>query len=136
MSKLRAIGLLSGLVLLQVVLISTLPSAAVARGNLEPDDSGSMYLLQPLDAGSNEIDAQGGIDIFFTYFNRAWPWLMGTAAGLAVLQAIVGGVEIMISSGGEKRSAGIERLQWAIAGLVILVLAGLILRTLNPIFYK
>lgn len=107
------------------------------EGRLELDggNDGSLFLLQPFD-GNDELDAEPGIQIFFTYFNSAWPWMVGTAAGLAVLQAVIGGVQIMMSSGGAGKASGVERLQWAIAGLVMLVLAGLILRTLNPIFYK
>jgi hypothetical protein len=48
---------------------------------------------------------------------------------------VVGGVQIMMSSGGGGKEAGVERLKWSIAGLVTLVLAGFILRTLNPLFY-
>ncbi len=136
MRKALSFGLLSLLALIPLA-FSALPAMAQAddEGRLELGGDGSLYLLQPFD-DNNELNAEPGIDIFFTYFNSAWPWMVGTAAGLAVLQAVVGGVQIMTSSGGAGKSAGVERLQWAIAGLVMLVLAGLILRTLNPLFYQ
>jgi hypothetical protein len=141
MRKALSIGFLSLLVVLPLA-FSAAPAMAAGEGapagdgRLELDGGeGGLYLLQPFD-DNKELDAEPGIDIFFTYFNSAWPWLVGTAAGVAVLQAVVGGVQIMMSSGGAGKAAGVERLQWAIAGLVMLVLAGLILRTLNPIFYK
>lgn len=136
MRKALSFGLLSLFALLPLVLAAT---PALAQGNdegrLELSNEGTLFLFQPFD-GNSELDAESGIDIFFTYFNSAWPWMVGTAAGVAVLQAVVGGVQIMMSSGGAGKAAGVERLQWAIAGLVMLVLAGLILRTLNPIFYQ
>lgn len=104
-----------------------------------------LCLLQPLNAtdgnaGTTSIDMtqqqNSGIGVFFTYFNLAWPWLIGVAAGFAVLQAIVGGIQIMISGGSEQKSAGQMRLTWALAGLLLVVLAAAILRILNPLFYR
>lgn len=135
MSKFLSIGSLSAFLALQALCVFALPNVAVAQGNLEPPAYDNIYLLQPLDDGDNELSGDG-IEIFFEYFNRAWPWLLGSAGGVAVLQAIIGGVQIMTSSGGGGKSEGVERMQWAIAGLVMLVLAGLILRTINPIFYQ
>ncbi len=135
MSKFLAIGSLTLFLALQVVLVCAVPGKAVAQGNLQPPEYDTIYLLQPLDDGDNELSGDG-IEIFFEYFNRAWPWLVGTAGGVAVLQAVIGGVQIMTSSGGSGKSEGVERMQWAIAGLVMLVLAGLILRTINPLFYQ
>lgn len=82
------------------------------------------------------IQPSPGIGIFFDYFNRSWPWIIGVAAGIAVLQAMIGGIQIMISGGSEQRSAGQTRLTWALAGLVLIALTGFILRLLNPLFYQ
>jgi hypothetical protein len=62
----------------------------------------------------------------------SWPWLLGIASGIAVLQAVWGGVLIMSSF---DRDAGKEKIQWAVGGMVIISLAGFILRFLNSMFY-
>ena len=94
-----------------------------------------LRLLQPLDDTTTSLEPEPGIGIFFSYFNLGWPYLLGTAAGIAVLQTLYGGVLIMISAGGEQRSEGIEKVKWGIVGLLMLALSGFILRTLNPIFF-
>lgn len=93
-------------------------------------------LLQPLDgSNSTQLPAQPGIGILFTYFNYAWPWVLGTAAGVGVLQALYGGVQIMLSAGNDMKDEGKERIKWALAGLLMVGLSGLILETLNPLFF-
>jgi len=93
-------------------------------------------LLQPLDGSSStSLPAEPGIGILYTYFNYAWPWVIGSAAGIGVLQALVGGIQIMLSGGKAGKDEGKTRLQWALAGLLMVGLAGLILETLNPLFY-
>lgn len=99
-----------------------------------------LTLLQPPDettpgSGTRTIPPQQGIDIIFFYFALLWPWLIGTAAGFAVLQGVVGGVQIMYSGSPEGVGAGKTRFQWALFGLLMVGLAGTILRIINPIFY-
>lgn len=97
----------------------------------------NLLLLQPPDDTTASLPPQQDIQIFFTYFNLAWPWLLGIAAGIAVLQALVGGVQIMLSGGDSgKRESGKGRMMWALAGLLMIGLAGLILETLNPLFFR
>lgn len=94
-------------------------------------------LLQPLNGSSSvEFNATSGIGIFFDYFNHAWPWVIGSAAGIGVLQALIGGVQIMLSGGKAGKEEGKTRLLWALAGLLMVGLSGLILETLNPLFYN
>ena len=76
-----------------------------------------------------------GINIAFAYFRLSWPWLVGTAAGLAVLQGVVAGVQIMMGGSPDAVEAGKTRFTWALGGMVLLGLAELILRVLNPTFY-
>lgn len=77
------------------------------------------------------------IQIFFDYFSNTWPWVLGVAAGIGVLQSLVGGVEIMMSgSDSGMREGGKSKIMWALAGLLMVGLAGFILRSLNPIFYN
>lgn len=92
-----------------------------------------LLLLQPLDDSTKTLQAKPGIQIFFDYFNLSWPWVLGVCAGLAVLQAMVGGMQMMSSN---YYDAGKERMTWAIAGLLIIALSGMILTTINPLFYS
>lgn len=143
-----------------LILLQPLDSAKAPGGQAcQPDGCGLSFTLQPCPAGltckeNDENDVCGGggtcvdtgslhslpalagIDIFFVYFNTVWPWVLGVAAGIAILQAMVGGLQIMLSGGSEQRSAGEERLKWALGGLALVALAGFLLRVLNPIFFK
>lgn len=95
-------------------------------------------LLEPLDGSprGTVVPSSAGIEIFFTYFNAVWPWLLGTAAGIAVLRALIGGIRIMLSgSDSGMREEGKSNITWALVGLLIIGLAGLILETINPFFY-
>lgn len=93
-----------------------------------------IFLMQPLDDETKKIEVTATpLDIFFTYFNMSWPWLLGIASGIAVLQAVWGGILIMTSW---DTDGGKEKIQWALGGMVMIALAGFILRFLNPIFFK
>lgn len=95
-----------------------------------------LRLLQPL-GGVQEIAPSGGLTMFYQYFNSSFPWLIGVAAGIAVLQTLRGGISILLSGGDPgKRSEGISTMTWSIAGLLLIAFAGFILRILNPMFYK
>lgn len=92
-----------------------------------------LHLLAPLDDKTNEMEVSDvPLETFFTYFNMSWPWLLGVASGIAVLQAVWGGVLIMTSM---DRDGGKEKIEWAVGGMVIIALAGFILRFLNSIYY-
>jgi uncharacterized protein YhhL (DUF1145 family) len=73
---------------------------------------------------------------FFEYFNLLYPWAVGTAMGIVVLMIVFGGIQITMSEGDQSaRSAGIERVKWAIFGLFMILFSVLILTTINPYFY-
>jgi hypothetical protein len=81
--------------------------------------SRDLTLLQPLSTSVTSLKAS-----------------LGVAAGIGVLQARVGGVEVMLSgSDSGMRENGKGKIMWALAGLLMVGLAGFILRSLNPIFY-
>lgn len=96
-----------------------------------------LFLLQPLNDSITSLAPEPDIGIFFTYFNTAWPWVLGIAAGIGVLQALVGGVQMMLSgSDTGMREGGKTKIMWSLAGLLMVGLAGFILRSLNPLFYN
>jgi hypothetical protein len=111
---------------------STSPNLPTYTAPLVTPGAMPIQLIQPLDDQTYSLQSTGGIQIAFDYFNLSWPWLLGTAAGLAVLQGVVGGVQIMYGGSPDKVDEGKTRFTWALGGMLILGLAGLILRILNP----
>lgn len=101
---------------------------------INKDCGGSdLHLLAPLDDATNNLPVSDvPLETFFHYFNMSWPWLIGVASGIAVLQAVWGGVLIMTSF---DRDGGKSKVEWALGGMVIIALVGFILRFLNSIFY-
>lgn len=98
-------------------------------------NSGKIRLMEPI-GKCGELTGKPGLDTFFTYFNLLWPWMIGTSAGIAVLMAIAGGIQIIMSGGDPgKRGEGVQRLMNALLGLLMLIFAGLLLNTLNPSFF-
>ena len=103
------------------------PMIANCRGNND------IILMQPLDDETHNLTVSSEpLQVFFDYFNMSWPWLLGVASGIAVLQAVWGGILIMTSL---DHDGGKEKIQWAVGGMVIIALAGFILRFLNSMFY-
>ncbi len=100
----------------------------------------NLPLLQPLDDSTGFLttnNANDAMEAFINYFNLSWPWVIGTAAGIAVLQALVGGVQIMMSGADSgARSEGKSRLMWALAGLLMIGLSGMFLEILNPLYFR
>lgn len=119
--------------LLGMFLFAGITFAQECTGNLciARDD---LPLLEPL-GSQRSFSPQPGISIFFLYFNDVWPWVIGIAAGVAVLQALVGGVQIMMSGSEDKAAEGKSRLTWAMGGIVVVAFAGFFLRLLNNIFF-
>lgn len=98
-----------------------------------------IWLLQPLDDKTKEISPTSGkpFQTLQEYFGISWPWIIGSAAGIAVLWAIVGGMEIMLSgSDSGMRDRGKGRFINAIVGLLVIGLSGMILEILNPVFFQ
>lgn len=97
-----------------------------------------LTLIQSLDdKPCKKITPKPGFQIFFDYFNNAWPWVLGCAAGIAVGYSLYGGILVMLSGADSgKRSEGKDKIMWAIAGLLMIGLAGLFLETINPLFFS
>ncbi len=130
--------ILVGAVSFQIV--TSVSQSAYAAGNNGGAGLGiptpNLTLLQPLDDSTNSLAPAPGIQIFFNYFNLGWPWVLGVAAGIGLLQALIGGIEIMISGSASASESGKTKIMWALAGLLMVGLAGFILRSINPIFYN
>ena len=62
-----------------------------AEINTMGSKSPNINLLQPLDGSTTSLPPESGLGTFFTYFNLAWPWVLGSAAGIAVLWSLIGG---------------------------------------------
>jgi hypothetical protein len=100
---------------------------------IRPCRPDGITLFEPLDDEGKELKFDATpLSAFYEYFRRGWPWVLGIASGIAVLQAVWGGVLIMTSM---DRDGGKEKIEWALGGMVMIALAGFILRFLNPIFY-
>jgi hypothetical protein len=96
-----------------------------------------LFLIEPIDPAMQTLPNSNGIDILYLYFNLVWPWIIGCAAGFAVLQAMVGGFMMMMSGGDSGlREQGQSKLLWAIAGMLLVAFSGFILRVLNPTFFR
>lgn len=115
--------------------LSTLGTLLIPGIALAQLTNGKIRLMERI-GKCDELTGKPGLDTFFTYFNLLWPWMIGTSAGIAVLMAIVGGIQIIMSGGDPgKRGEGVQRLMNALLGLLMLVFAGLLLNTLNPSFF-
>lgn len=95
-------------------------------------------LLEPV-GGVTTIPTAGnaGLGVFGFYFNLIYPWVVGMAAAIAVLMAVVGGMQIiMAGSDQSKVGAGKNRLLISLGGLIIILASAVILNLLNPTFYR
>lgn len=92
-------------------------------------------LLEPIGT-INTIPTGSGVSVIQQYVEGIWPWLIGIGVGLALLRIVIGGIEIMNSGGNPGlRTSAKDHIMWAIAGLLMLIMAGAILATINPSAY-
>lgn len=82
------------------------------------------------------IPTGSGVSIIQQYVVGIWSWLIGIGVGLALLRIVIGGIKIMNSGGNPgERTAAKDEIMWAIAGLLMLIMAGAILAAINPSAY-
>lgn len=112
------------------------PPVSTATGWIRPPST-KLWLIQPLNVTATcaTLSYAPGVQIFLIYFNRVWPWVAAVAAGIAVLQGLIGGMMILTSGGGEGRQKGIEKLTAAAVGILLVGFFGFILRFLNSYFF-
>lgn len=93
-----------------------------------------VQLIQPLDDSTSSLESSPSI--FVDYFNMSVSWIFRVAVGFAVMWVLIGGVMFILSGNNQsRRSEAISRMTWSIGGLLVLLFAGVILRTLNSIFF-
>lgn len=94
----------------------------------------TINLIQPLDDSTPTLASSN--NVFIDYFNLSSGWIFRVAVGFAVLWVLIGGVMFILSGNNQsRRSEAISRMTWSIIGLLILLFAGVILRTMNSIFF-
>lgn len=97
---------------------------------------GGVPLIEPIGQKST-ITVTAGFGTLFSYINDIADYLLIVAGGICILWVLIGGLQMMMSGvDNSLQSKGKESMKWAIIGLVILLFAGFILRTLNSMFYK
>lgn len=139
MSTPKFIGFVSMLALIFTIWIS----GAAAQGpnpnpnpNPNPPPQG-IFLLEPIGGVRQIPTGGGGLGAMGFYVGLLYPWLVGVAAGVAVLMAVWGGIEI-IQSGSDtgKRDEGKKRLIGSLTGLLLILLSATFLNAINPTFFQ
>ncbi|MBI3618719.1 hypothetical protein HY213_01650 [Candidatus Peregrinibacteria bacterium] len=109
----------------------------------EPPPSGGLpqghdiHLLEPINGVAVlSTDGVTGFALFFAYFDLLYPWIVGTAAGIALLWALMGGIKIIIGGDSSKMEEGKKQILHAAIGLVLIIFSSIILNMLNPTFFK
>ena len=112
--------------------LAGLPSIVMAQGQ----NQGGIVLLEPI-GSEDQIDAIPGLGALGHYLSLLYPWMVGMGAGVTVLMAVIGGIQIIQSGGDQgKRDAGQQRLLMSLGGLLLILLSATILNALNPSFFK
>jgi len=104
------------LILFSTVFLLSLPLAFTLAA-----DAGFGGIPNPLGPNSS----------FAELFVRIINWIVGIATTLAVLMVVIGGIQYMISGGNEdKIKSARKTIQWALIGLIILLMSWSLLRAL------
>ena len=122
------------------VAVALVPLLVFAQG---PGDGGGnqnqgLFLLEPI-GGVNSIptDGNAGLGVFGFYFGLLYPWIVGMGAGIAILNGVVGGIQIIQSgSDSDGVTKGKSRLMLSLGGLLLVLGSATILNALNPTFYR
>lgn len=100
-----------------LVFADTTPATQPAQAEFQP--------IVPLPGVTSEMT-------FGEYINQIFTLVISLSAILAVLVIIYGGFEYMTSSAGISKKNGMERIQGAVTGLLLLLSITLMLRIINP----
>jgi hypothetical protein len=119
-------------ILVAFVAVGTAHAVSVSQ------DTGSVPLLQPLSGAPSVPVIASGLPAatFIAYFNQSRSWIFQVAVGFTTVWVLIGGFLYMTSGNNQsRRTEAISRMTWAITGLIMLLFAGFILRTLNNLFF-
>jgi len=104
-----------------------------------------IILLEPLDGKTTEMKlnpttAQNKgytIAIVEQYLAQIYPYLIAIISSIAIFMVVLGGFEIVTSQGDSGQvGEGKERIMYAVGGLVLMLLASIVLWTINPTFFQ
>ncbi|MBI1812829.1 hypothetical protein HYR82_03540 [Candidatus Peregrinibacteria bacterium] len=99
--------------------------------------SHGIHLLEPINGVAVlSTDGVAGFALFFAYFDLLYPWIVGTAAGIALLWGLMGGIKIIIGGDSSKAEEGKKQILHAAIGLVLIIFSSIILSMLNPTFFR
>ena len=83
------------------------------------------------------VDPSDPLSAFWGYFNGLFPIVVGSAAGITLLWALFGGIEIMFAGAdGAKLTAGKNKLLHSTYGLLLIAFSSMVLYMLNPAFFR
>lgn len=87
-------------------------------------------LLEPLPGLGKEVPESGGLA---TYLSWLFKFMLAAAAFLAVIQIVIGGIQMIIGGASESQRTGAKARIWdAVWGLLLALASWLILWTINP----
>ena len=97
-----------------------------------------LKLLEPLPDGTYYFcPSSNPFGVINDYLRPVLSWMVGMAAGLAILMIVIGGLQIIMSGGNDSKiGEGKKRVTEAILGLLLLVFSATILYFLNSYFFK
>lgn len=85
-------------------------------------------------ANNLNIDNPLGTDSFVDLFVGIANWVAGIVATLAVIVIVFGGIQYLLSGGNEEKITQANKtIQWAIIGLIVVVLSWSLLKTVLTI---
>lgn len=115
------------------------PGLVQAQSSSSSAGGGGSRMLMLLEGigGTNSLTPKPGLGTLFDYIGLLYPWIVGTAAGVALFYGVWGGITIMFYAGNsQKEEDGKNMLRQAVMGLLLIIFSGVILNFLNPTFFK
>jgi len=111
---------------------------SASKDDYRTDESGNHWVCR---RGSTEwqqiISGEDGDEILKNYAELIYKWLAGFIGISAVLLIVIGGIQISTAGANQEGlQSGKDRIFAALIGLALLFLSGLILHTINPIFFN
>lgn len=99
-------------------------------------DEKQLCILEPVPGGPTYLNPGGApLEVFFGYINSGvWQWAFMAGVAIAVLNCVIGGLQIVMSNGDSNMvGKGKDRFIAATVGLIMLLLSGVILEFINPL---